>query len=520
MDNDYPSYSVDMRQANISTYDSFADLRGSADVAQDLCNATAVWDPAAVTVLPAAAGTQDVVVLENTNLQDVSIYSEVRFTDPMGKSFLPVPGKQGRMNLMPLSRMGPSASATVTSQEVLSDTVTTPQVSSTPQPARHRSHSPVRLQPRWEECRVRDEDASSTSDRRDKEEDKVYDPYFDDLLGDLRNFFPEAIDPVTANSVKNLVLFQEETDKAPDRRLPGSVYHSSLDDVLVGMVQGKRVGRSDKPFLKGSLLTPPPLQVVIRPYITEPQQPPLEWFTLTGQLGSAAKLSFTVTSKDFDTLESLAHRNLAVSSFQEWFNAYLGHCLQQPDIDIPHVLKVVKSLGLAISQLAKDSAFVVANISLLRCDAMISALPRNVKEEDIRKLQTVSCRGEDLFIPDTVEAAEQALRGYNTQQALLNMMSLKQNTSYSVSKSSRYDYRDARPKDQGSHSAGKSSRSQQKREREGAGGRGRPYQIPKGQRSQEWNSAHNWKSSDQNTKKESPYQQSSSRKGGRGGGHI
>ncbi len=76
--------------------------------------------------------------------------------------------------------------------------------------------------PPWEECRVRDEGASSTSDGRDKEEDKVYGPYFVDLLGDLRNFFPEAIDPVTTNSLKNLMLFQEETDKAPDHRLPGT----------------------------------------------------------------------------------------------------------------------------------------------------------------------------------------------------------------------------------------------------------------------------------------------------------
>ncbi len=183
------------------------------------------------------------------------------------------------------------------------------------------------------------------------------------------------------------------------------------------MVQGKMAGRMDKPLLKGNLLNPPPFPNVYHwsdePHVTEPQSTPLEWFTLTGQLESSAKPAVRVPAKDFETLKSLARRNLTVSSFQEWFTAYLGHCLQQPEVDVPHVIKVVRSLGLTISQLAKDSAFAVANFTLLRRDALIADLPHNVKEEDRQKLRTSSFRGRDLFVPDVVEATDLVLKGFN-----------------------------------------------------------------------------------------------------------
>ncbi len=122
---------------------------------------------------------------------------------------------------------------------------------------------------------------------REREEDRIYDPYFDELLEDLRRVFQEAkareaIHPVTANSLKNMVLPQKDTEKAPYRRLPGSVYHTNLDEVLVGMLQGKRVGRANKPLLKGSLLAPLPFPKVYRwssePHITEAQCPPSQPF--------------------------------------------------------------------------------------------------------------------------------------------------------------------------------------------------------------------------------------------------
>ncbi len=63
-------------------------------------------------------------------------------------------------------------------------------------------------------------------------------------------------------------------------------------------------------------------------------------------------------------------------------------------------------------------------------DALILDLPRNVKEEDRRKLRAGSFRGEDLFVPDVVDEADRALKGFNTQQASINMMNLRQNASY------------------------------------------------------------------------------------------
>ncbi len=99
-----------------------------------------------------------------------------------------------------------------------------------------------------------------------------------------------------------------------------------------------------------------------------------------------------------------------------------------------------------------DSAFGVANFTLLRRDALITDLPRNAKEEDRRKLRTGSFRGKDLFVPDVVEAADLALKGFNVQQASINMMSLKQNTSYSVGRSSSdFRYRTNRDHDPPSH---------------------------------------------------------------------
>ncbi len=84
-------------------------------------------------------------------------------------------------------------------------------------------------------------------------------------------------------------MLQEKEDvKTSDRRLTGSTYHTNLDEVLVGMIQGKRVGRTDKPLLKGLLINPPSFPKVYRwsnePHVTEPQRTHLEWFTLSGQL--------------------------------------------------------------------------------------------------------------------------------------------------------------------------------------------------------------------------------------------
>ncbi len=140
-------------------------------------------------------------------------------------------------------------------------------------------------------------------------------------------------------------------------------------------------------------------------------------------------------------------RNLAISSFQEWFTAYLGHCLEQPQADGSHLLKIVRSLGLTISQLAKDSALAVANFTLLRRDVLIADLPHNVKEEDRRKLRAGSFRGRDLFVPDVVDEADRSLKGFNAQQASINMMSLRQNASYSVGKTSTDKYKTNRDRD-------------------------------------------------------------------------
>ncbi len=74
---------------------------------------------------------------------------------------------------------------------------------------------------------------------------------FNELLGKLRevltgNSVKETFDPATTNFWNNLVL-QEKEDvktskdiKTSDKRLQGSTYFTKLDEVLIGMVKGKR----------------------------------------------------------------------------------------------------------------------------------------------------------------------------------------------------------------------------------------------------------------------------------------
>ncbi len=50
---------------------------------------------------------------------------------------------------------------------------------------------------------------------------------------------------------------------------------------------------------------------------------------------------------------------------------------------------------------------------------LIMDLPRNIKEEDCHKLRAGSFRGRDLFVPEVVDEADRALKGFNAQQASL-----------------------------------------------------------------------------------------------------
>ncbi len=105
-----------------------------------------------------------------------------------------------------------------------------------PEPQRKHRHryrsSPSHMPTRSEGIKPND---SMTTDRR---EDEVVDPYFDELLIELRKAFPEAgerksTDPVSIINIKSMIpTFSNKEDK-PDHRLPLTPFHSNLDEALV-----------------------------------------------------------------------------------------------------------------------------------------------------------------------------------------------------------------------------------------------------------------------------------------------
>ncbi len=110
--------------------------------------------------------------------------------------------------------------------------------------------------------------------------------------------------------------------------------------------------------------------------LTEPQKPPVDWFTLTGNLETRVKYNYSVPSKDFDELEILNRRALAVLSHQEWSTAYLDYILRQDELDVQMARKVISSIGLSITQAVRDLSFGIANFTLLRRDAASSQCSR------------------------------------------------------------------------------------------------------------------------------------------------
>ncbi len=210
-----------------------------------------------------------------------------------------------------------------------------------PQPKRHRhrhrsspSLSPViqRHQTSSYQSPNRSDIVKDDSITTERKDDELYDPYFDELLGSLRKVFPEteatkSTEPVSIINIKSMIPTFSTKEEKPDCRLPLTQFQSNLDEALTSLAKGRRKGRSDRHLAKGVLLKAPKFPSLYllssEKTLTEPQKPPVDWFTLTGNLETSAKYNYSVPSKDFDELEILNRRALAVLSHQEWFTAYL-----------------------------------------------------------------------------------------------------------------------------------------------------------------------------------------------------
>ncbi len=161
--------------------------------------------------------------------------------------------------------------------------------------------------------------------------------------------------------------------------------------------------------------------------------------------------------------------------------------------------KVISSIGLSITQASRDLSFGIANFILHRRDVALQKLPANVLEQHKRELRTGSFRGPDLFQKEDIETALKALQEYTTRQASLQLPSLKPSSSYSVSKAPKPKY----DKERKTQEIIKKFVPQQKTKTSfrGKATYKAPFQ-PKQQYEQ---------------KKETPYQQSTFKKGGKGG---
>ncbi len=86
-----------------------------------------------------------------------------------------------------------------------------------------------------------------------------------------------------------MITSMDVKERKPDRRLPGTPFHSNLYDVLVSLAQGKRLGKAENPLPNASLLHPgrfPPLyHWSSEPGITYPQKIAVKWFDVTGKWG-------------------------------------------------------------------------------------------------------------------------------------------------------------------------------------------------------------------------------------------
>ncbi len=269
-------------------------------------------------------------------------------------------------------------------------------------------------------------------------------------MGALRKAFPEAEtsdtkEPVSIINIKSMIPTFSTREEKPDRKLPLTQFQSNLDDALTSLAKGKRKGRSNKHLPKGVLLKPPKFPSLYllssEKTMTEPQKVPVDWFTLTGHLETSVKGNFSIPTKDFDDLEIQNRRALAVLSHLEWFSAYLDYILRQDELDIQMARKVVSSIGLSITQAVRDLSYATANFTLLRRDAALTKLPANVLEEHRRELRTGSFRGPDLFQKEDILIAHKALQDYTSNQASLQLLSLKPHSAYTVSQAPkpRYD---------------------------------------------------------------------------------
>ncbi len=154
---------------------------------------------------------------------------------------------------------------------------------------------------------------------------------------------------------------------------------------------------------------------------------------------------------------------------------------------------------MSITQAVKDLSFGIANFTQLRRDAALTKLPANILEEHRRELRTGSFRGPDLFQKDDILTANKALQDYTSRQALLQLLSLKPHSSYSVSQAPkpRYD------KDRKTQQTIKKFVPQHKTKSTFCG---KSSFKPSFQQKQQYE-----------PKKEAPYQKSTFKKGGRGG---